>query len=404
MKALLSNTTLRQFKPADRPYEVRDTRLKGLLLRVQPSGVMTWYVEWARGQRQSLGRADAVKIDAAREWAREILAKHYAGEDPKAERRAAKVHTFRSFVDDVYSPWAESNIKTHKATLARLRASFPDLQEKSLADVTPWLIEKWRSAKLKAGAKASTVNRDLDDLRSALAKAVTWELLTSNPAAGVKRSRLDHGATVRFLSDDEEERLRAALDERETRIRAERRRANEWRRARDYDLLPNLDATAFADHLKPLVLLSINTGLRQGEAFGLQWSDLDLDRAMLTVRGSNAKSGRTRHIPLNDEAVGALRGWRKQAADGSGLVFIGRFGGELNNVRKAWEGVLKAARIEAFRWHDMRHHFASRLVMAGVDLNTVRELLGHAGVQMTLRYAHLAPEHKAAAVARLVRA
>jgi integrase len=72
------------------------------------------------------------------------------------------------------------------------------------------------------------------------------------------------------------------------------------------------------------------------------------------------------------------------------------------SIKKAWSGALRKANIENFRWHDLRHHLASRLVMASVDLNTVRELLGHADIQMTLRYAHLAAEHKAEAVARLV--
>jgi integrase len=72
-------------------------------------------------------------------------------------------------------------------------------------------------------------------------------------------------------------------------------------------------------------------------------------------------------------------------------------------IRKAWRGVLNAALVEAFRFHDLRHTFTSNLVMAGVNLNTVRELLGHKSVAMTLRYAHLAPEHKAAAGETLVR-
>jgi integrase len=82
-------------------------------------------------------------------------------------------------------------------------------------------------------------------------------------------------------------------------------------------------------------------------------------------------------------------------------VFPGAEGERLIDVKTAWKPVLKAASVTGFRFHDLRHTFASRLVMANVDLNTVRELLGHADLKMTLRYAHLAPEHKAAAVATL---
>ena len=76
---------------------------------------------------------------------------------------------------------------------------------------------------------------------------------------------------------------------------------------------------------------------------------------------------------------------------------------EVGDIKKAWAAILTDAGIADFRFHDLRHHFASRLVQAGVPLNTVRELLGHADLKMTLRYAHLAPQDTASAVERLVR-
>ena len=401
---VLTQDFVRTLKPREKPYEVRDPRLKGFLLRVQPTSVMTYYAEYGRGKRHRIGRADALAPSQAREEARRILAGVALGADPAEARREAKAHTFRSFLDEVYEPWAKANIRTPKNTLLRLRANFPDLQNKKLGEINAWVAEKWRAARLKAGAEPTTVNRDLDDLRSALAKAVAWGLLEAHPLNGVKRSRTDDSATVQFLDDDEEQRLRAALDAREERIRTERDRANAWRVERGYPTMPDLRALTFADHLRPMVLISINTGVRRGELFSLEWRDVDLQRAMLTVRGQSAKSGRTRHIPLNAESLAVLQGWRAQRAEPDGLVFPGRNGDRLDNVRKAWLAVLAGAEIKGFRWHDQRHHFASRLVMAGVDLNTVRELLGHASYQMTLRYAHLAPEHKAAAVAKLVRA
>lgn len=404
MQQTITVDLIRGLKPRDKPFEIRDARLKGFLLRVQPSGGMTYYAEYGRGKRARIGRADVLAPSKARDQAQQILADVALGGDPKAAQREAKAHTFRSFVDEVYAPWAEANIKTPKGTLYRLRANFPDLQKKKLGDLNAWVVEKWRATRLKDGAKPTTVNRDLDDLRSVLAKAVAWGHLEAHPLNGVKRSRADTNGTVRFLDDNEEKRLRAALDAREARIRTERDRANAWRIERGYPTLPDLRGLAFADYLKPMVLLSLNTGIRRGELFNLEWRDVDLERAILTVRGEGAKSGRTRHIPLNSEALAVLQGWRRQRPDPDGLIFPGRNGDRLDNVRKAWMAVLADAKVQRFRWHDQRHDFASRLVMAGVDLNTVRELLGHTSYTMTLRYAHLAPEHKAAAVARLVRA
>jgi len=149
-----------------------------------------------------------------------------------------------------------------------------------------------------------------------------------------------------------------------------------------------------------MVVASLNTGLRRGELFSLTWDNVAVASRVLTITGATSKSGQTRHMPLNDAAFEALAAWRNQTA-GHGLVFPSADGRRFDNCNKSWRGLLRDAEIAGFRWHDMRHEFASKLVMAGVPLNTVRELLGHADLSTTLRYAHLAPDHTAEAVQRL---
>jgi integrase len=172
-----------------------------------------------------------------------------------------------------------------------------------------------------------------------------------------------------------------------------RESANAWRQERDRSLLPPLPC--FGDHLTPAVLLSMNTGLRRGELLKLRWTSIDFDRRLLTVEGANAKSRQTRHVPLNDEAVSLLQRWREQATGASQVFDVS------TGFKTAWTHVLERAQITGFRWHDLRHHFASRLVQRGVPLNTVRDLLGHSSVAMSLRYAHLAPDQRREAVAML---
>jgi len=261
-------------------------------------------------------------------------------------------------------------------------------------------VERWRTARLKAGKAPSTVNRDLAGLRSALTSARVWKFLATNPLQDVKPSRVDTTGIVRYLNADEETRLRAALTARDEDRRQSRTTANEWRRARGYAEYP--DFGTYADHLNPMVLLAMHTGCRRGELFGLRWRDLNLGAALLTVRSESAKSGKARVIPLNTEIASVLKTWRPSVVSADALVFPGVDGAPLVDVKTAFTQALTAAGIADFRFHDLRHSFASKLVQAGIDLNTVRELLGHADLKMTLRYAHLAPEHKAAAVERLV--
>jgi site-specific recombinase XerD len=377
----------------------RDARLKGLVLRVNPSGVKSFYCEYARGKRVWLGRADALGLAEARKSARSVLADVYRGIDPIAARKPKKeVPTFRAFLDGDYGTWARANHRAHKQNLNRLATAFKALLDKRLDEITGLDVERWRAGEIERGLSLETINRDISSIKAAFNRAVDWELIGTNPLAKVKKSRTDDCLKVRFLSDDEEARLRAALDKREERRCAERDSANRWRSERGYVLLSSLRQLTFTDHVKPLVLLSINTGCRRGELFDLTWENVNLDRRILTVTGATAKSRRTRHIPLNREATAVLLGWRAQAEAAEGLVFVNDAGQRFDRVNFSWRRLLKDAGITGFRWHDMRHHFASRLVMGGVDLNTVRELLGHSDYAMTLRYAHLAPEHKLKAV------
>lgn len=401
MQAKITQRNLPKFTAQEKRYDVRDSELKGFILTVHPTGRRVYYCEYARGKREKLGKLPEVTPEQAREKAKNLLAGLTLGDDtPEEKKRKANAHDLKSFLDNEYEPWALEHLKRGKMDMERIRTHFIDeLGDKKLHEITPWLIEKWRTKRRKADRAVTTINRDIAGLRAALGKAVEWGLLDENPLKPVKPLKTDKAGIVRFLTKAEEKRLRDALTARDRRLIQARVSGNEWREKRGYKAMAAISGP-YGDYMTPLVLLSMNAGIRRAEALGLTWDNVNLKSRQLTVIGATAKSSNTRHIPLNQEATDVLKVWCDQTSK-TGLVFPARDGDQLGSVKTAWAGILTAANISGFRWHDLRHHFASRLVMAGCDLYVLKELLGHSTIAVTERYAHLAPEHRAAAVALL---
>lgn len=390
-------------------YDLADSEQRGLVLRVRRSGHHSWLVRLGRAKWYTIGRADVIPPLKARKLASEKLGEHSAGDDPIGAKRIAKKRaaTLGDFVTKQYAPWAEANHKNRKTateTITRVQAVFPDFLPKRLRDITAFGVERWRNERHKSGIAKSTTNRDLDCLRSVLSKAVAWKVLAEHPLKDVARAKLDTRGRTRFLTPDEEQRLRAALGARETQLQAGRDSFNAWRAARGYKTLPNYQT--YADHLHPLVLTALLTGARRGELFDLRWGRISLDRA--DVEFVNTKDLLSRHVPLCAEAVAVLRAWCAQqtakARESDALVFPSpQTGKRLDNISTAWGGLVTAAKLKDFTFHSLRHSFASTLVQRGVDLFKVQKLLGHASPFMTQRYSHFDDGDLAAAVAKLAR-
>lgn len=392
----LTVSEINRAKPAEKPWERRFEY--GIVLRVQPTGKKTLYCQHGRGRRTRLGDATVLTPKQAEYKARAIL--NEAADFGSALKRDLKKSTVGGFVEAVYSPWCKANRRRADKTIADLKRCFGHLNTKRLPNVTTTDLDEYVAERNAEGLTGATIRRDLNNLQGVMRLARERGYIRESPFKGWKMPAPEDNAVTRYLAAEEEKRLRKALQTRDEKVRQERASANAWRAERGYDLLPAIPADGYPDHLTPMVLLSLNTGLRYGELAGLEWESIDFGARVLTVTSSTSKGKKKRHIPLNDEALAVLTRWK---ADGkvAGLVFRNGDGERIGTVKTAWLALVKAAKIERFRWHDLRHSFASKLVQRGVDLAVVRDLLGHRDFKLTLRYAHLDDVQKADAVARL---
>lgn len=411
LKKKLTERFIKSLKPPQKPLEVWDTEETGFCLVIRPSGVRSFCVRYRNGDGRkrtyTIGKWGKVTVKQAREIAKKLNGQISGGvdvqaakKDQRAQAERARQQTLSVFFEERYTPYCLSEMKSGKERLQMIEHYFvEEWGDKPLMDINEWLATSWRRKQLKRGLKPGGVNRPLSALKAMLGKAERWGVIEKNPLANVKPLKEDPSAIIRYLDDAEDKALRKTLDQRQEEQREERQRYNQWLKERHMAPLRELTGQ-YTDYLKPMVLLALNTGMRRGEIFDLRLKDIDFKRRQVVVHGHSSKSGRTRHIPLTDEGVRVLTTWCNDNRYGKNdLIFPSPVtGGRFDNINKAWSALMDKAGIEGFRFHDLRHSYASRLVMKGADLYVVRELLGHASIETTQRYSHLAPEHKAKAV------
>lgn len=374
-------------------YEVRSDKTPGLLLRVEPSGNRTFYVQVGRGKRVRIGKAGTFTLRQAEERAKEVLINPDA-----ALRKKSDALSLGEYIDQRYTDHALAKLKNGEKSIARVKAVWKTFLTKRINEITANDIDKFRNKRLNAGVAAATVNRDVAALSGVLSHWVKNNKGTAHPLADLEALDVADDEIVRYLTPDESKRLRKALSDRDTQAAKERTSANKWRADRGRELMPEIKG--YCDHITPMVLLSLNTGMRQGELFSQAWESVDLSLKTITVLASHSKGNNTRIIPLNTEAHTVLTTIKPDPA--KGLVFKSPItGGRFDNVKKAWAEITKAAALPDLRWHDLRHDFASQLVMKGAPLFTVQKLMGHSNSKMTQRYAKLAPSTLADAVGLL---
>ncbi len=382
-------------------YKVRDTTIPGLLLRVGTTGKMVWYLDYRsrNGSRRThkIGSLDHYKATAAKAEARILLGKLADGEDPaekraaeKAERKHAVSRTLRRYLEGEYWDKTLRYRKSGLATKKRILSVYEQILDEDMAGLAVRQLKALRAKRQANGVTPQTLNRDRTALLALLNQAVKDEVLTDNPISKFERLEQRDDKRVRFLGQ---------LDDHENLKDKAGRKIGE--RERFLTALGNQKTM-----IQSIVKLALNTGLRRGEIFGLQWRNVDFKQRQLTVTAATAKSNKTRHIPLNQTAIDLLKHWKK--ANGNvrhlnDLVFPSPQTGErLNNIKRSWAALVKEARIENFLFHDCRHDFASRLVQNGVSLYTVRDIIGHSSIVLTERYAHLSDDQKKSAVEVLV--
>lgn len=415
----LTAKVLEQLAKTPPPEDIWDSDLAGYHVRAGRRGLtFRLYYRTKTGKRRmlTLGRYGPLTATQARQRAAAALAIVSQGGDPRAELEDAKAEedrqqqqTLRAYLDGPYAV-TQHRKKDGEATLRRIHNAFADWLDRPMGEITRADIERWQGEREAKGEAYSTSKRHLGALKTLLAHAVQRKVIPTHPLADVSLQRpamteeemACQAAQRRYLEAEEVEALFAGLRAYQKEKRQQRRRS----RAHGKPYLPDLDGVAYVDHVVPFIELMFYTGFRPGDLFGLRWEQVNFTFATIhkVIEKTAHHRPEPQTFPLSSAAVAVLKAWhQQQGAPTSGLVFLSpRTGRRLDPtaMQKPWANVRTLADLpDDLLLYTLRHHFASQLVMAGVDLLTVSKLMAHSDIQTTIQhYAHLRPDHARGAV------
>lgn len=314
------------------------------------------------------------------------------GKDPEPIKKIPH-YTFSQLAGE-YSKWCEKQ-KSFNSKIYFINQLIDTFGNVPLNRLSVMLIEQFQSDILNKGKKPATANRLIATLKHAIHKGSQWEMVSEETLKRVRQVKFlqENNKRLRYLSKEE---CKALLD--------------------------NCNG-----HLKAITTFAMNTGCRKGEILSLKWDAVDLKHGFIRLEADMTKNGERRDIPINDDVMTVLQGITRRL-DVPYVFFDNVTGKAFKDVKRSFSTALKKAEVERctkcdyqraknktqkdieycpqcnsemavfkgikdFHFHDLRHTFASHLVMAGVDITTVSKLLGHKSLTMTLRYSHLAPNH-----------
>jgi integrase len=273
-----------------------------------------------------------------------------------------------------YLKWSQEHKRSFKDDQSRMAVLLEHFGSKRLSDISPIDIERFKLDRRKSTTRTgrprslSTINRELALLRHVFTLALRDGLIRSHPMKGKVKLYREDNKVERYLTDEEEARLVAACVGR-------------------------------YEHLRPIIITALYTGMRRGEIFNLKWSDVNFNANLIHVRQS--KSGRPRSIHMTPNVRTEIEKLLPLRAETEYVLGNPHTGQARTDLKHGFTAVCKAAGIEGLRFHDLRHTFATRLAQYSGNIVDVAHVLGHAQVSTTMRYAHAIPDRVAEAMNRL---
>jgi integrase len=343
-------------------------------LKIRKTDEGHWFYDFhykGRRYRKITGLTKADTLEAGENHLAELRKKRFGIQEPERQKQVL----FEDFADLFMERYSKPNKRSWRNDENSLLNIKPFFRNRYLSIIGAEMAESYKAHRLammkkntkqgqpKAGVSPATVNRELALLKTIFSKAVEWGRIPANPLVRVKKFR-EENVKERILTPEETGRL------------LEVAKAN----------------------LRPILTIALNTGMRRNEILSLKWQNVNFASRYIQIESQKAKSGRTRKVPMNDLVAATLCALPKDHA----LVFYNPETKDcIKDIKTSFRNACKKAGIKGLRLHDLRHTAATRMIEGGVDIATVSKILGHASIQMTMRYCHPTPENMQRAVDKL---